>query len=90
MANYPQLPIYNNVKNLTVEEIYRDLRQTIDLLAYELNTRDAQVNNAPATKVYAVLTVTDIGRPNPGDIAFSRDEDKFKGYTSATGWVDLH
>lgn len=90
MANYPQLPLYSTARNLTVEDLYRDLRQVVDLLAYELNTRDAEVDGRPATKVYSVVTVTDIGRPSPGDIAFSLDEEKFKGYVSSTGWVDLN
>ena len=90
MANYPQLPNYSSIRNLTVEELYRDLRQVIDTLAYELDTRDAQVDSTPATKVYSVVTVTEIGRPSPGDIAFSLGEEKFKGYVSSTGWVDLN
>jgi len=90
MANYHQLPIYNMAKNMSVEDLYRDIRQVIDLLGYELNTRDNQINSQPATKVYSVTTVTDIGRPSPGDIAFSLDEEKFKGYVSSTGWVDLN
>jgi len=90
MANYPQLPLYNMARNMTTEELYRDLRQVMDALAYELKTRDALIDSRPATKVYSVVTVTEIGRPSPGDIAFSLDEEKFKGYTSATGWVDLN
>jgi hypothetical protein len=90
MANYPQLPIYNAVRNMSTEDLYREIRQFADLLAYELNTRDIQVDTRPATKVYSVVTVTDIGRPSPGDIAFSLDEEKFKGYVSSTGWVDLN
>jgi len=90
MANYPQLPLYNTAKQMTVEELYRDLRQVIDTLGYELNIRDGQVDARPATKIYSVTTVTDIGRPSPGDIAFSLDEEKFKGYVSSTGWVDLN
>ncbi len=79
MANYPQLPLYNTAKQMTVEELYRDLRQVIDTLGYELNIRDNQINSKPSTNVYSVATVTDIGRPSPGDIAFSLDEEKFKG-----------
>ena len=90
MANYPQLPLYNTAKQMTVEELYRDLRQVIDTLGYELNIRDNQINSKPSTNVYSVATVTDIGRPSPGDIAFSLEEEKFKGYVSSTGWVDLN
>ena len=90
MANYPQLPLYNTAKQMTVEELYRDLRQVIDTLGYELHIRDNQINSKPSTNVYSVATVTDIGRPSPGDIAFSLDEEKFKGYVSSTGWVDLN
>lgn len=90
MAEYPRLPSYTLAENLTAEQIYREIRQYADALAFELDIRDAQVDSRPATKVYSVVTVTEIGRPSPGDIAFSLGEEKFKGYVSSTGWVDLN
>jgi hypothetical protein len=35
------------------------------------------------------VTVTEIGRPQAGDVAFSSGESKFKGYTGSA-WVDFH
>lgn len=90
MVNYPKLPNYSMAKNMDAAQVYTELQQYTDTLTFELDVRDEQVNNAPATKVYSVVTVTEIGRPNPGDIAFSLDEEKFKGYVSSTGWVNLN
>lgn len=90
MAEYPRLPSYNLAQTFTAEDLYRELRQYADALAFELDTRDTQVDARPSTKVYSVVTVTEIGRPSPGDIAFSLDEEKFKGYVSSTGWVNLN
>ena len=45
--------------------------------------------NTTASKVEVVVTVTEIGRPQAGDIAFSSGESKFKGYTGSA-WVDFH
>ena len=89
MANYPNLPRYIPA-NATAETVYNEIVSWANLLGQELDLRDNQVDARPATKVYAVTTVSDIGRPNAGDIAYSKDEEKFKGYTSATGWVDLN
>lgn len=90
MANYPKLPSYDMARNMSAQDVYTEIRQYTDLLGFELDTRDAQVDARPATKVYSVVTVTEIGRPQPGDIAFSLGEEKFKGYVSSTGWVDLN
>lgn len=90
MANYPRLPSYQMTNNMTAEEVYRELRQFSDLLGYELDTRDNQVDSRPTTKVYTVVTVGEIGRPNNGDIAFSSSASKFRGYVSGTGWVDFN
>lgn len=90
MANYPRLPSYRMTNNMTAEEVYRELRQFSDLLGYELDTRDAQVDNKPSTNVYTVVTVASIGRPSSGDIVFSASAGKFRGYVSGTGWVDFN
>ena len=45
----------------------------------------------PSTKIYTVVTITDIGRPQQGDVAYAISAAKFKGYTTtAGGWVDFH
>ena len=89
MANYPNLPLYIPSRE-NLERVYDEILSWANQLAQELDLRDNQVDNRPATKVYSVVTVTEIGRPNPGDIAFSLGEEKFKGYVSSTGWVDLN
>ena len=60
MANYPRLPAYRMTTNMTAEEVYRELRQFSDLLGYELDTRDAQVDSKPSTNVYTVVVI-DLG-----------------------------
>ena len=90
MANYPRLPIYNMTRGMTPEELYREIRQFADLLSYELDTRDSQIDGRPATKVLTVVTVASIGRPANGDIVFAASAGKFRGYVSGTGWVDFN
>ena len=90
MANYPKLPNYAVAKSMDAQEVYTELQRYTDTLTFELDVRDEEVNAKPATKVYSVVTVTEIGRPNPGDIAFSLGEEKFKGYVSSTGCVNLN
>ena len=51
--------------------------------------RDTEVTNQAAIRVEVVTTVTEIGRPQAGDVAFSSGESKFKGY-NGTAWVDFH
>ena len=90
MANYPKLPNYAMAKSMDAQEVYTELQRYTDTLTFELDVRDEEVNSKPATKVFSVVTVTEIGRPNPGDIAFSLGGEKFKGYVSSTGWVNLN
>lgn len=89
MATYPNLPRYIR-QDADVDEVYNEIITWANQLAQELNLRDNQVDSTPSTKVLTVVTVTDIGRPSSGDIAFSLGESKFKGYVSGTGWVDFH
>ena len=58
-------------------------------LINELDTRDIEVDASPSTTVLSVVTVSDIGAPIAGNIAFSSGESKFKGY-DGTNWQDLH
>lgn len=88
MANYPNLPQYINITQ--TNEVYKEIQSWANQLTQELDLRDNKVDNTPSTKVYAVTTVTEIGRPNSGDIAYSKDEGKFKGYVSGTGWVNFN
>lgn len=89
MAIYPNLPKY--LFDITdPQKVYDTILSWANQLNQQLELRDNQVDKTPATKVYSVLTVTDIGRPSSGDIAFSLDEGKFKGYVSGTGWVNFN
>jgi hypothetical protein len=90
MANYPRLPTYNMTSQMSPEELYREIRQFADLLSFELDVRDRQVDTKPATNVLTVVTVTEIGRPSNGNIVFSASAGKFRGYVSGTGWVDFN
>ena len=90
MAEYPRLPAYRLTKNFSAEELYREIRQYADALAFELDIRDTQVNNKPATKVLTVVTVASIGRPSNGDVVFAASAGKFRGFVSGTGWVDFN
>ena len=78
MANYPK---YNSGANLTF---------WANELTRELDLRDRQVDARPATKIYSVVSVSEIGRPASGDIAFAASAGKFRGYVSGTGWVDFN
>jgi len=87
MANYPQFSIFRSIQN--INEMYSEIVSWGNRLTSELEIRDNEVVNAPASRVEVVVTVTDIGRPQAGDIAFSSGESKFKGYTGSA-WVDFH
>ena len=91
MARYPTLPF-----NLIAEDaktMYRAVQRWGSTLINELDSRDIEVNAKPSTNIYRVVTVTSIGRPRKGDIAYSASTGKFKGYVSLgseTSWQDLN
>tara|TARA_R110000824_G_scaffold3147_9_gene14595 strand:- start:4872 stop:5135 length:264 start_codon:yes stop_codon:yes gene_type:complete len=87
MANYPQFSIFRSIQS--INEMYSEIVSWGNRLTSELEIRDSEVVNAPASRVEVVVTVTEIGRPQAGDIAFSSGESKFKGYTGSA-WVDFH
>ena len=91
MARYPEVSTFIMV-DLSNEEsrtVYNELQLWSGALINELDTRDTEVDAAPSTTVLSVVTVTDIGAPIAGNIAFSSGESKFKGY-DGTNWQDLH
>jgi len=52
-----------------------------------------EAQNTPSTNIFRVVTITSIGRPKKGDIAYSASSGKFKGYVSLgseTSWQDLN
>ena len=95
MARYPAVPrIYNELKDTPkVEKVYRDLEQWGGALVNQLDTRDLQVDAKPSTNIYTVVTITEVGRPKKGDIAYAASVGKFKGYVSTTAtqaWANLN
>ena len=95
MARYPAVPrIYNELKDTPkVEKVYRDLEQWGGALVNQLDTRDLQVDSKPSTNIYTVVTITEVGRPKKGDIAYAASVGKFKGYVSLgseTSWQNLN
>ena len=95
MARYPSIPrIYNELKDTPkVEKMYGELERWGGALINQLDTRDLQVDSKPSTKIYSVTTITDIGSPRKGDIAYAASAGKFKGYVSTTAtqaWENLN
>lgn len=88
MANYPRFSGYLSPQ--TVIELYESLKSWSNEFGRELDLRDAQVDGRPATKVLTVVTVTDIPNPKNGNVVFSINEEKYKGYIEGTGWVNFH
>ena len=87
MASYPQFTVYSQIQD--VNDMYGEIVSWGNRLTSELELRDDEVRNQAAIRVEVVTTVTEIGRPQAGDVAFSSGESKFKGYTGST-WVDFH
>lgn len=86
MANYPKFPLQ---KPLDADQLHNDVSRWANELTRELDTEHLRQSSAPATKIYTVVTITDIGRPQQGDVAFAISATKFKGYTGSV-WVDFH
>jgi len=83
MARYPELPKFINTE-AEAKEFYEYIQQWGAALINELETRDTQVNANPSSNIYAVVTITEIGSPQRGDIAYAASAGKFKGYVSTT------
>jgi len=87
MASYPQFTVYRQIQD--VNQMYNEVVSWGNRLTSELEIRDDEARNQAAIRVEVVTTVTEIGRPQAGDVAFSSGESKFKGY-DGTAWVDFH
>ena len=87
MASYPQFTVYRQIQD--VNQMYNEVVSWGNRLTSELEIRDDESRNQAAIRVEVVTTVTEIGRPQAGDVAFSSGESKFKGY-DGTAWVDFH
>ena len=91
MARYPTLPF--TLTNDDLADMYKQVRSWGEVLVQELDSRDLQVDSAEAQTIFRVTTVTSIGRPIKGAIAYSTSTGKFKGYVSLgseTSWQDLN
>ena len=93
MARYPELPRLHNLETEELRNLYTELQRWGATLLNELDTRDTQMETRPATNIYTVTTITLVGNPNKGDIAYSASTGKFKGYVSTTAtqaWENLN
>jgi len=91
MARYPTLP--QNMSTDDIRKMYSDIQRWGSILINELSNRDTVRESTPASNIYSVVTITSIGRPRKGDIAYSASTGKFKGYVSLgseTSWQDLN
>ena len=76
-----------------IRKMYTDIQRWGSILINELNNRDIVVDSKPSSNIYTVVTITSIGRPRKGDIAYSASTGKFKGYVSLgseTSWQNLN
>ena len=94
MARYPTFPTrFIDTSDEELKELYVTLETWSGLLTSELENRDIDVDTAPATNIYTVVTLSEIGRPRKGDIAYAASAGKYKGYVSLgaeTSWQDLN
>ena len=91
MARYPTLPM--RMSNEDLMDMYKQIQRWGSILVNELDSRDLEAQNTPSTNIFRVVTITSIGRPKKGDIAYSVSSGKFKGYVSLgseTSWQDLN
>lgn len=93
MARYPDLPTLINVTEPEAKKVYNRVENWGAALISELDLRDQELEGAPSTNIFTVVTITNIGRPKGGDIAYSASSGKFRGYVStaaSTTWKDLN
>jgi len=93
MARYPSLPIYQGREYQTngefsvedLRKMYEQIQRWGSVLIDEIDSKDTEIDAQPSTKIYTVVTIT--------DIAYSKNTGKFKGYVSLgaeTSWQDLN
>ena len=84
---YPELPSYVDVSRVDPQQVYNDFIRYSGEMKFLLEQRDIQVDNSPATKFYTVVSTSEIGRPQIGDVAYSASSAQFQGYINASvGW----
>jgi hypothetical protein len=79
---YPQLPKYIDVRQVDVQRVYSDLENYTNELKFLLEQRDIGEQLRPATRFYPETSVSQIPRPNIGDIAYSTSSGRFWGYVN--------
>jgi hypothetical protein len=92
MARYPELPRFIQTED-DEKKLYEYIQQWGAALINQLDTRDQEVNATPSSNIYSVVTITEIGNPQKGDIAYAVSAGKFKGYVSTTAtqaWENLN
>lgn len=83
---YPELPNYYNVTQMDPNNLYSEIVRYAGELKFLLEQRDVQVNLMPATRIYPTVTLSDIGNPIAGDIAYSASTGQYAGYSDSIGW----
>ena len=92
-VRYPELPKFVRFIDSEVDNLYDTLSEWGAKLILDLQTRDVQEETRPTTNIFTVVTVTEIGRPQAGNIAYVADRGKLVGYVSLgaeTSWHDLN
>ena len=89
MARYPEISSFIYLITEEGQHLYNEVRAWGGALINELDTRDTEINERASSKVFTVVTVTDIASPIAGSLAFSKGESKFKGF-DGTNWQDFH
>ena len=91
MARYPTFPM--RMSNEDLMDMYKQIQSWVSILVNEHESRELEAQNTQSTNIFRVVTITSIGRPKKGDIAYSASSGKFKGYVSLgseTSWQDLN
>ena len=87
---YPELPQFYNIEEMNPQDVYNEMLAYSSKLKFLLEQRDLQLELSPASRIYTVVSVNEIGRPLDGDVSYSASSGKFRGYVSGTGCADFN
>jgi|DEB0MinimDraft_3_1074331.scaffolds.fasta_scaffold04544_2 hypothetical protein len=87
--SYPNFNVNYNITDEELIQLYNSINTWASEIKFLLESRDIELDARPSTKIYSVVTVTEIGRPQSGYVAYSASSGKFKGYVN-NAWVDFH
>tara|TARA_R110000744_G_scaffold46911_5_gene103558 strand:- start:28859 stop:29131 length:273 start_codon:yes stop_codon:yes gene_type:complete len=87
-ARYPELPQFYKLGDEQLQQLYNMIQVYSTQLGNELDTRDLIADEQPSIRVQVVTTVTTLGNPVVGDIAYAINSNSYKGYKSG-GWAAL-